>query len=107
MSPAPEPCPVCRRPDSYLPVRPRGFWEAKVLSWIGMTPFRCHSCGHRARSRGRASAPRPMPPAGSRTPPDSPSQFLRSEDDRDFKDLILEIRRAEERMERDDREGRA
>lgn len=105
MSSSQKACPICHRLDSYRPVRPSGFWEQKVLALVGMRPYRCASCGHRTRFRGRrAPAPRPGPEPGTWGPLDSPAQFLRSEDDRDFKDLILEIRQAEKKMEQGDEE---
>lgn len=90
-------CPVCKATAFHRPTRARGFWETRIFTVVGLRPFRCAKCGARFLRFSHQGDPPPeqtMNRRKKRQPADA-SEFLPAEDDRNFEELIRDIRAAE------------
>jgi hypothetical protein len=96
-------CPVCGRGDASH-AQAEGLWERVVLRLMGYRPYRCSFCRTRFRAFGffnGASASRLSKKNGAvenPRPEESFPEFLPTEDKKEFRELIEEIRQAENRV---------
>lgn len=91
-------CPVCKAAGFHRQTHPRGYWEAQVFSRLGLRPFRCSQCRSRFLRFGRSGDLPPLEPRERKRRKAVETQdFLPSEDDRNFEELIRDIRTAEKK----------
>ena len=98
-------CPSCNNEGTWKPSRSRSFWEKRVLPLIGRRMFRCAVCSSRtALSCDRVAVSTALQEMVDSEIKETPRSSLVSQNEPDFEELILEIRRSEEMMERDEKE---
>lgn len=90
-------CPVCKNVGMLHKSRRNGSWQSHILPLLLLREYYCGSCGNGfygpAFKHKGIFAPEP-----TTIEEDLSSAFLAPEDDRDFQQLINEIREAEKKM---------
>ncbi len=80
-------CPACKREAVFRPSRSRGFVERAIFPLLGRRLFRCSECGTRLSLAEQTGSIVSDPP--SRT------EFLPSQDEKGFREVIGEMQLAE------------
>jgi hypothetical protein len=95
-------CPVCGKNDASH-AQAEGLWERAMLRLVGYRPYRCSFCRSRFRAFGffnGASASKlskKNDAAEDRPTLETFPEFLQPEDKKEFRQLVEEIRQAENR----------
>lgn len=99
-------CPVCGKRDA-VNAQAEGLWERAVLRLVGYRPYRCSFCRSRFRAFNffnGAPASRISRKNGhaaeNRRPVETFPEFLQPEDQKEFRELIEEIRQAEHKVQK-------
>ena len=94
-------CPVCGK-ENVRKTRTKGFIEADLLSIIRLCPYRCRDCRNRfyrfSLRNGLHSTRRVKQRKRKTGGHESFSQFLSPMDEKEFRELIVEIGEAERKL---------
>lgn len=88
-------CPSCRRSDTLRKSTQVGLLEKRILPFFLLRPYKCDNCGSRFYS---LSINNVGAKSLRRATEEFSTTFLSAQDDRDFQQLVSEIREAERRM---------
>ena len=90
-------CPICKQKASGCQVQPQGFWERWFLALLLFRPYRCPWCGKRFHRFGFQNG-QPATLDMINREKQVFSDFLPPEDDKEFREILLEIKEAERKM---------
>ena len=89
-------CPGCKKGGELRKSSQKSFWEAIILPILLLRPYDCESCG--IRFYGFRFSRFEVVPQSINIQQELGSSFLDPKDNRDFKELVQEIRKAERQM---------
>lgn len=103
-------CSVCKKPQTAEMVAPKGVWETKILTRLGLQPYECRSCHARFFRFGNGKTA-PADSASGAAPKSSGKHgkaqsfpvFLPPEDGREFDEVVEKIRLGEKKARQDAR----